>query len=109
VEAAGPDAVVKVILEMVLLTTEEKIAGCSLARAAGAEFVKTSTGFAAGGATLEDVRLMRQVVGPEMGVKAAGGIRTREEAQAMIEAGATRLGTSASVKIVRGEKASGNY
>jgi deoxyribose-phosphate aldolase len=109
VEAAGPDALVKVILEMALLTTEEKIAGCSLARAAGAEFVKTSTGFASGGATVEDVRLMRQVVGPGMGVKAAGGIRTREEAQAMIAAGATRLGTSASVKIVRGETATGTY
>jgi deoxyribose-phosphate aldolase len=109
VEAAGSSAIVKVILEMTLLTTEEKVAGCSLARAAGADFVKTSTGFASGGATVEDVRLMRQVVGPEMGVKAAGGIRTREDAQAMIAAGATRLGTSASVKIVRGEKATGNY
>lgn len=109
VAAAGSEALVKVILEMALLTAEEKIAGCSLAKAAGAEFVKTSTGFAKGGATLEDVRLMREVVGPEMGVKAAGGIRTREEAQAMLAAGATRLGTSASVKIVRGETAAGAY
>ena len=109
VEAAGDEAIVKVILEMTLLTLEEKVAGCSLAKAAGAEFVKTSTGFAAGGATVEDVRLMRLVVGPEMGVKAAGGIRSREDAEALIAAGATRLGTSASVKIVRGEKASGSY
>jgi deoxyribose-phosphate aldolase len=85
------------------------VAGCLLAKAAGADFVKTSTGFAAGGATVEDVRLMRLVVGPEMGVKAAGGIRSREDAQAMIAAGATRLGTSASVKIVRGETAASSY
>ena len=109
IEAAGPDALVKVILEMTLLTLEEKVAGCLLSKAAGADFVKTSTGFAAGGATVEDVRLMRLVVGPEMGVKAAGGIRSREDAQAMIAAGATRLGTSASVKIVKGEKVSGSY
>jgi len=109
VEAAGAQALVKVILEMTLLTLDEKVAGCLLAKAAGADFVKTSTGFAAGGATVEDVRLMRLVVGPEMGVKAAGGIRSREDAQAMIAAGATRLGTSASVKIVRGETAASSY
>ncbi len=109
VDACGPHVVSKVILEMVLLTTEEKIAGCSLAKAAGADFVKTSTGFAGGGATLEDVKLMKQVVGDDMGLKAAGGIRSQEDARAMIEAGATRLGTSASIKIVRGEKTDGKY
>ena len=109
VEACGPHVVSKVILEMTLLTTEEKIAGCSLAKAAGADFVKTSTGFAGGGATLDDVKLMREVVGLDMGIKAAGGIRTTEDAKKMIEAGATRLGTSASIKIVRGEKVEGGY
>jgi deoxyribose-phosphate aldolase len=109
VDACGPHVVSKVILEMTLLTTEEKIAGCSLAKAAGADFVKTSTGFAGGGATLEDVKLMREVVGSDMGIKAAGGIRTVEDAQRMIAAGATRLGTSASIKIVRGEKVEGGY
>ncbi len=109
VEAAGNGVIVKTILEMVLLTTEEKIRACAIAKEAGADFVKTSTGFSKGGATVEDVRLMRQVVGPEMGVKAAGGIRNREEAKAMIAAGATRLGTSASVAIVRGETAKATY
>jgi deoxyribose-phosphate aldolase len=109
IEAGGGGVVVKTILEMALLTEEEKVAGCTIAKEVGADFVKTSTGFAKGGATIEDVRLMRRVVGPEMGVKAAGGIRSREDAQAMIEAGATRLGTSASVKIVRGEQAAGSY
>jgi deoxyribose-phosphate aldolase len=109
VDACGPHVVSKVILEMTLLTTEEKIAGCSLAKAAGADFVKTSTGFAGGGATLEDVKLMRAVVGSDMGIKAAGGIRTQEDAKKMIEAGATRLGTSASIKIVRGETVTGGY
>jgi deoxyribose-phosphate aldolase len=105
VQAAGRDTVVKVILETALLTREEKIMGCTLAKAAGADFVKTSTGFAGGGATVEDVHLMRETVGPEMGVKASGGVRTKEEAEAMVKAGATRLGASAGVKIVRGEGA----
>jgi deoxyribose-phosphate aldolase len=109
IDAGGEGVVVKTILEMALLTEEEKVAGCAIAREVGADFVKTSTGFAKGGATVEDVRLMRRVVGPEMGVKAAGGIRSREEAKAMLEAGATRLGTSASVKIVKGEKTDGGY
>jgi len=109
VEACGPHVVSKVILEMTLLTREEKVAGCSLAKAAGADFVKTSTGFAGGGATLDDVKLMREVVGADMGIKAAGGIRNQEDAKKMIEAGATRLGTSASIKIVRGEKVEGGY
>jgi deoxyribose-phosphate aldolase len=102
VQAAQPNALVKVILETSLLTREEKIMGCSLAKAAGADFVKTSTGFAGGGATVEDIHLMRETVGPEMGVKASGGVRTKEEAEAMVAAGATRIGASAGVKIVRG-------
>jgi len=103
VQAAGRPTVVKVILETSLLSREEKIMGCTLAKAAGADFVKTSTGFAGGGATVEDVVLMRETVGPEMGVKASGGVRTKAEAEAMVAAGATRIGASAGVKIVRGE------
>jgi deoxyribose-phosphate aldolase len=91
----------KVILEVVLLTDEEKIAGCTLAKAAGADFVKTSTGFASGGATAADVALMRRVVGADMGVKAAGGVRDYEGLKAMVAAGATRVGASAGVKIVQ--------
>src|SRR5437762_763215 len=106
VQAAGRDTVVKVILETSLLTRDEKIMGSSLAKAAGADFVKTSTGFAGGGATVEDVRLMRETVGPEIGVKASGGIRTTEDVKAMVAAGATRIGASAGVKIVRGEASS---
>ena len=93
-------AKVKVIIEAALLTRREKILACLLAQAAGADFVKTSTGFGPGGATLEDVELMRRVVGPGTGVKAAGGIRTLNEALAMITAGANRIGASASVAIV---------
>jgi len=107
VQASGKDTLVKVILETSLLTTEEKIMGCSLAKAAGADYVKTSTGFAGGGATVEDVHLMREIVGPEMGVKASGGVRTKEEAEAMVKAGATRIGASAGIKIVRGEASTG--
>jgi deoxyribose-phosphate aldolase len=92
---------VKVILETCYLTDEEKIRGCRLAIEAGASFVKTSTGFAEGGAKIEDIKLMRKAVGKEFGVKAAGGIRTLEEALKMIEAGANRLGTSGSVSIVK--------
>ena len=92
----------KVILETALLTDEEKVAGCILAKAAGADFVKTSTGFGPGGATPEDVRLLKQTVGEEMGVKAAGGIRDYEAAAAMIEAGADRIGTSSGVQIFEG-------
>jgi deoxyribose-phosphate aldolase len=93
-------AIVKVILENALLTRREKILGCLISKAAGADFVKTSTGFAASGATQEDVELMRRVVGPNVGVKAAGGIRTLEDAEAMIRSGANRIGASAGVKIV---------
>ncbi|KPK94500.1 MAG: deoxyribose-phosphate aldolase [Anaerolineae bacterium SM23_ 63] len=96
------NAILKVIIEAALLTDEEKVVACQLAKVAGAEFVKTSTGFGPGGATAEDVALMRRVVGPAMGVKAAGGIRTFEDAQKMIAAGASRLGASASVKIMQG-------
>ena len=101
VEAAGA-AHVKVILECCLLTDEEKERACAAAKAAGAAFVKTSTGFSTGGATVADVALMRRAVGPEMGVKAAGGVRTRQDALAMIEAGADRLGASAGIAIVKG-------
>ena len=103
VQAGARDTVVKVILETSLLTRDEKIMACSLAKAADADFVKTSTGFAGGGATVEDIQLMRETVGPEMGVKASGGVRTRDDAEKMVAAGATRLGASAGVKIVRGE------
>ena len=100
VQAAGGKALTKVIIETCLLTDEEKRRACLLAKEAGADFVKTSTGFASGGATAADVRLMRESVGETMGVKAAGGIRSRADAEAMLAAGATRLGTSSGVKIV---------
>jgi deoxyribose-phosphate aldolase len=93
-------ALLKVIIEAALLSDTEKVTACRLAQAAGADYVKTSTGFAGGGATAADVRLMRRTVGPEMGVKAAGGVRTYADALAMVEAGATRIGASAGVKIV---------
>ncbi len=96
------EAIVKVIIEAVLLTDEEKTIACLLSKEAGADFVKTSTGFASGGATVHDVALMRKAVGPEMGVKAAGGVRTYEDAENMIKAGATRIGASAGVKIIQG-------
>jgi deoxyribose-phosphate aldolase len=99
VEASGTNAV-KVILENALLDERQKILGCLLAERAGAAFVKTSSGFAGSGATVEDVRLMKRVVGDRLGIKAAGGIRDFETARAMVEAGATRIGTSASLTIV---------
>lgn len=105
VGAASGRAIVKVILETALLSRDEKVMGCTLSKAAGADYVKTSTGFGGGGATVEDITLMRDTVGPEMGVKASGGVRTREDAEKMVAAGATRLGASAGVKIVRGEAA----
>ncbi|MCR4437737.1 MAG: deoxyribose-phosphate aldolase [bacterium] len=104
VRAAAP-AHVKVIIEACLLTDAEKIHACLLAQRAGAHFVKTSTGFSTGGATAADVALMRRVVGTSMGVKAAGGIRDFEAAQAMVAAGADRIGASASVSIVSGQQA----
>jgi len=94
-------AILKVIFENCLLTEKEKIISCLIAKEAGADYVKTSTGFNKGGATVDDIHLMRAVVGPEMGVKAAGGIRTLEDSKAMLEAGATRLGASAGVKIMK--------
>lgn len=97
------NAIVKCIIETALLTDEEKVTACLLAKEAGADFVKTSTGFAGGGATVEDVSLMRRVVGAEMGVKASGGVSSYQDAQDMVAAGATRIGASAGVKIVQGE------
>ena len=99
--AAG--ALVKVILETSLLNDEEKVLACLLCKEAGADFVKTSTGFSSGGATAEDIALMRKTVGPDIGVKASGGIRTREDVDKMVQAGATRIGASAGVRIVKGE------
>lgn len=99
VKAAGK-AAVKVIIETCLLTDTEKVKACLAAKNAGAAFVKTSTGFSAAGATVEDVRLMRETVGPDMGVKAAGGIRSRETALAMVQAGANRVGASATAKLI---------
>jgi deoxyribose-phosphate aldolase len=105
---AAQGRVVKVILETTLLTDEEKVAGCILSKAGGADFVKTSTGFAGGGATAEDVALMRKVVGSDLGVKASGGIRTCDDAARMVAAGANRLGASASVAIIGGKGAKGS-
>ena len=93
--------VLKVIIETCLLTDEEKVRVCLLAKKAGADFVKTSTGFSKGGATKEDVALMRKTVGPEMGVKASGGVRTREDMEDMIKAGATRIGTSHGCELIK--------
>ena len=108
VESSG-DKLVKVIIEACLLTDKEKVVACQLAQKAGADFVKTSTGFSTGGATIADVTLMRETVGPDMGVKAAGGARSYEDALAFVEAGATRIGTSAGVAILKGELADGDY
>jgi len=102
VAEAADERLVKVILEACLLSEDEKVRACRLALECGAQFVKTSTGFGRGGATIEDVKLLRRTVGPDFGVKAAGGIRDALTAVAMIEAGATRLGTSAGVAIVKG-------
>lgn len=109
VEAAKGKALTKVIIETSLLTDEEKVKACELAVKAGADFVKTSTGFSTGGATVEDVALMRKTVGPEIGVKASGGVRNLEDAEAMIKAGATRIGASSGVKIVNGETSTSTY
>jgi deoxyribose-phosphate aldolase len=111
VAEAADERTVKVILETCLLTDAEKVRACKLVVESGAHFVKTSTGFSTGGATLADVKLMRATVGPEFGVKASGGIRDVQTALAMIEAGATRLGTSAGIAIVKGagEKSGGSY
>ena len=100
VKAACGEAKLKVIIETCLLTDDEQVAACQAAVRAGADFVKTSTGFSKGGATVEDVRLMRRTVGPDMGVKAAGGTHNRAEAEAMIQAGANRIGASSGIAIV---------
>ncbi|WP_400164091.1 deoxyribose-phosphate aldolase [Brevibacillus sp. TJ4] len=104
VKQAAGDVLLKVILETGLLTDEEKETACKLCVEAGADYVKTSTGFGQGGATVQDIALMRKTVGDKLGVKASGGVRDRETALAMIEAGASRIGTSSGVAIVTGEK-----
>jgi deoxyribose-phosphate aldolase len=108
VKTAAPN-IVKVIIETSLLNQEEKIIACSLAKVAGAHFVKTSTGFSGGGALIKDVELMKKVVGPEVEVKASGGIRSRKDAEKMIEAGATRLGTSGGPSLIEGQKTKKGY
>lgn len=109
VSAAKGKAITKVIIESCLLTDEEKVTVCNIAKEVGADFVKTSTGFSTGGATKEDIKLMRETVGPNMGVKASGGIRSNEDAMTMIENGATRIGASASIAICNGTKSNSNY
>lgn len=104
VETANKKAVVKVIIEACLLTDEEKIKVCEIAKEAGADFVKTSTGFSTGGAVKEDVAIMRKAVGPDMGVKASGGVRDIKSAMDMINAGANRIGASASISIIEASK-----
>ncbi|MBP7054659.1 deoxyribose-phosphate aldolase [Streptococcus suis] len=108
VDASG-DKLVKVIIEACLLTDEEKVRACQLSKEAGADYVKTSTGFSTGGATVADVALMRKTVGPDMGVKASGGARSYEDAIAFIEAGASRIGASSGVAIMNGAQADGDY
>lgn len=109
VNAVKDGRILKVIIETSLLTDEEKVKACQAAQHAGADFVKTSTGFSTAGAKVEDVKLMRETVGPDMGVKASGGIRNLEDAKAMIEAGANRLGCSSGVAIMEGETANASY
>lgn len=106
---AAKGTLVKVIIETCLLTDDEKVKACQIAQKAGADFVKTSTGFSTGGATVADVALMRKTVGPDMGVKASGGARSYEDALAFIKAGATRIGASSSVAIMEGDVANGDY
>lgn len=106
---AAHGKVVKVIIETSLLTQEEKVVACKAAMSAKAHFVKTSTGFSTGGATLEDVKLMKEIVGTQLEVKASGGIKNSQQAQEMIAAGATRLGTSSGITIVNGGQALGGY
>jgi deoxyribose-phosphate aldolase len=107
VHAGG--AILKVIIETVFLSDDQKVLACQAALEAGADFVKTSTGFNGGGATAEDIALMRRTVGPELGVKASGGVRSLADAQAMIAAGATRIGASSGIAIVKGEQGSAGY
>jgi len=109
VEAANSAAIVKVIIETGYLTVEEKILACNLAKEAGADFVKTSTGFGPGAATVADIELMRETVGADMGVKASGGVRDQETTHQMVEAGATRIGASAGIAIVNGGEGESSY
>lgn len=109
VVSAAQGRTVKVIIETSLLNQDEKILACKLSKEAGAHFVKTSTGFSGGGATIEDIQLMKSVVGESLQVKASGGIRDRAAAEAMIKAGATRLGTSSGVQIIKNQTATGTY
>lgn len=109
VNAAKGKALTKVIIESCLLTDEEKVTVCTIAKEVGADFVKTSTGFSTGGATKEDIKLMRETVGPNIGVKASGGVRSREDALTMIENGATRIGASASIAICEGKESNSTY
>lgn len=109
VKASGKRALVKVIIETCLLTEEEKKRACQIAKVSGADFVKTSTGFSTGGATKEDIALMRSIVGENMGVKASGGIRSTEDALKMIESGASRIGASASIAILKGLPSESSY
>ncbi|OAS85021.1 2-deoxyribose-5-phosphate aldolase [Metabacillus litoralis] len=107
--AAKGKALSKVIIETSLLTEEEKVRACEIAVRAGADYVKTSTGFSSGGATVEDIELMRKTVGPEIGVKASGGVRDTEGAEELVKAGATRIGASSGVSIVKGESSNSDY
>ncbi|WP_112179474.1 MULTISPECIES: deoxyribose-phosphate aldolase [Paraliobacillus] len=109
VAAAKDKALVKVIIETSLLTDEEKVKACELAVQAGADYVKTSTGFSTGGATVEDIALMRKTVGPNIGVKASGGVRDRETAIALVKAGASRLGASSGIAIIKDELGTSDY
>lgn len=109
VDAAKGIALTKVIIEACLLTDEEKVMACKLSKEAGADFVKTSTGFSTGGATPQDIKLMRETVGSEIGVKASGGIRSYEDALAVIQNGASRIGASASIAICEGKKSDSTY
>ncbi|MGN7453654.1 deoxyribose-phosphate aldolase [Paenibacillus pasadenensis] len=109
VEAAAGKAIVKVIIETCLLSDEEKVRACECSVRAGADFVKTSTGFSTGGATAEDIALMRRTVGPDIGVKASGGVRSLEDMERMVAAGATRIGASSGVKIMEGGRSESPY
>lgn len=109
VDAADEKALTKVIIETCLLTDDEKVEACKLAKEAGADFVKTSTGFSTGGATPEDIKLMRETVGSDLGVKASGGVRSIEDAEAVIKNGATRIGASASIAICEGKVSNSTY
>lgn len=109
VQATEGKAITKVIIETSLLTDDEKVKACQLAKEANADYVKTSTGFSTGGATIEDIQLMRQTVGPKIGVKASGGVRDHQTMEKMIAAGATRIGASAGVDIINGKKSASNY